>query len=169
MSLAYKVQRADRIIQATDGEEWRRLKEICSEIRASENRLLEKAESLMEQCIHRCRGLCCRNIYPDEIVTFADIVLVLALRPNLKRTAEAAAARESMFTSCCVFLEGGKGPCMFPSDIRPERCLITFCADEAPVRREIRQVRRSFSRLHRFLVWRPPRLVKDWVWRILPS
>jgi hypothetical protein len=169
MSLAFKVQKADAIIQATGGDEWRRLREICTHIRRSETRLLAEAEPMMEQCIQHCKGLCCQNIYPDEIITFTDIVLVLALHPELKPAMSEAARHVSLFTSCCVFLEGGKGPCMFPPDLRPERCLTTFCADETPIRREIRAVRRSFFRLHRFLIWRRPRLFKEWVWKILPS
>ncbi|MCG6893440.1 MAG: hypothetical protein LJE65_07510 [Desulfobacteraceae bacterium] len=169
MSLTHKVQKADAIIQATGGDEWRRLKEICTRIRRSENQLLAEAVPMMEQCIHHCKGLCCQNIYPDEIITFADNVLVLALHPNLKPAMSAAARHESLFTSSCVFLEGGKGPCMFPPDLRPERCLTTFCADETPIRREIQEVRRAFSHLHRFLIWRQPRLIKEWVWNVLPS
>jgi hypothetical protein len=50
------------------------------------------------------------------------------------------------------FLARGRGPCIFADDLRPEVCITTFCADTTNLRCEIRDVKRGFAALGRFLV-----------------
>jgi hypothetical protein len=66
---------------------------------------------------------------------------------------------EPLFTADCMFLKGGIGPCLFPDGVRPEKCVLSFCGDDAPIAANIRSVHRGFVRLHRFLLLCRPGLL----------
>jgi hypothetical protein len=66
------------------------------------------------------------------------------------------ARRERLFSADCLFLMEEKGPCLFHPSVKPERCIITFCEDTSPIRREIRSVRSAFSKLSRYTKLRRP-------------
>jgi hypothetical protein len=169
MSLSYKVENAERIVQEMDGDEWSAMKEICTDIRDAQSLLLQQGRELMRHCVERCEGLCCRNIHPDDIINQADLVFVCTLERSMARTLAPLVKSESLFSGPCPFLLDGRGPCVFPSAVRPERCLLTFCGEASSIREEVRTVRRAFSRLHRFLRWRKPRRFVDRVLDLLPS
>jgi hypothetical protein len=58
------------------------------------------------------------------------------------------------------------GPCLFPDDLRPERCIISFCRVEPSIEKEIGRVMGGFSRLIRFFKLLP---LHRFVRRFLPS
>ncbi len=92
----------------------------------------------MTRCIQRCGGICRRNLQLDLVIGHWDFVFMLASNPALKEKIEECLEKEApFFTSDCIFLENGVGPCVFPPDARPEVCLVTFCDDTSPVKREI--------------------------------
>lgn len=161
MSLAYKFRKAAQIIDALDPRERTALEAICGDIQRAQVRLLQQAQGVLRMCIEQCQGLCCRNVYPDDLITLADCVYVLVADPLRKQHLIQCLQHESMFSADCLFLENGVGPCLFPSDSRPEKCLITFCGDDRPVKPAIRVVRSHFSRLTRFIMWRKPRALKN--------
>ena len=165
MGLDYSFRAAKKKIDGLDAAERTRLMQICEDIRHAEQTLSEKAAPLLQSCVDRCQGLCCRNIRPADIVTEWDLVYILALAPQLEPAIAACLANEDFFPSDCIFLANGVGPCLFPDDLRPERCIISFCRVESSIEKEIARVMGGFSRLIRFFKFRPlHRLVK----RFLP-
>ncbi len=164
MSLKCDFRKAERIVSKLDPDDLVRLKQICAEIRDAEVRLQEKSRKLMTRCIQRCGGICCRNLQIDLVIGHWDFVFILASNPALKEKIEECLEKEEpFFTADCIFLENGVGPCVFPSDARPEVCLVTFCDDISPIRREISDVKRKFFKLTWFFVLRKPRMFKNWI------
>ena len=152
MSLSYKLRKAEKILaQLTPGDR-AKLMQICSEIMASQKDLLAAADTQMQRCILRCEGICCRNIEMDPIISHRDLVFILALAPELGSTAHGCVSREDpLYRTDCVFLQNGKGPCVFPQALRPEVCVTTFCENTRPIRSEIARLKRSFIRLSWFV------------------
>jgi hypothetical protein len=150
MGLDYSFRTAKKKIGRLDAGERTRLLEICEEIRQAQQALGKRAAPVLQDCVDRCQGLCCRNIRPADIVTEWDLVYILALAPQLEEAIAACLARESFFASDCIFLANGTGPCLFPDDLRPERCIVSFCRVEPFIEKEIGQVMKGFSRLIRF-------------------
>ncbi|MCP4350634.1 MAG: hypothetical protein GY795_34635 [Desulfobacterales bacterium] len=157
MGLKYKFKKAEEIIQRSDTEELKTLIGICKEIQTAEDELITGAEEVLSQCKNNCMGLCCRNICIDDIVTLLDFVYILAVDDSMKDRIPEYLKNETMFTSDCVFLENGKGPCIFSSNSRPEKCIITFCGDEMSIKQEIRLLVSKFNKLSRFVMLRKPR------------
>ncbi len=152
MSLAYQFKKANRIIQSLDWAERTTLNRICSDIREAEIDLGNAAEQLMTACHTGCKGICCRNIDLDAIIGLSDFVYILAIRPDLAEQMADCLEKESrLFTADCIFLENGTGPCIFPEDVRPQTCLITFCDEDAPIGRHIARVKRAFFGLSCFV------------------
>jgi hypothetical protein len=116
--------------------------------------------------VDRCQGLCCRNIRPADIVTEWDLVYILALAPQIETAIAACLSNENFFPSDCIFLANGVGPCLFPDDLRPERCIISFCRVEPSIEKEIGLVMGGFSRLIRFFKFLP---LHRFVRRFLPA
>ena len=119
--------------------------------------LSDKAVPILAKCMSGCQGLCCRNIIPADIVTEWDLIFILAMAPQVEPAMAACLQQEAFFSADCIFLANGTGPCLFPDNVRPERCIISFCKVEPLVEQEIRQVMRGFSRLIRFFMFRPCR------------
>jgi hypothetical protein len=166
MGLRFSFRTAKRKIDGLDADERSRLLEICEEIQHAEQALSEKAAPLLQACVDRCQGLCCRNIRPADIVTQWDLVYILAMAPQLEPAIAAGLSNENFFPSDCIFLADGVGPCLFPDDLRPERCIISFCRVEPSIEKEIGRVMGGFSRLIRFFKLLPlHRLVR----RFLPA
>ncbi len=161
MGLKYKFKKAEEIIQKSDPRELERLRDICGEIQGAQHQLLQRAKDMLKRCEMGCEGLCCRNIEIDAIIGLPDFVYILAMERSLRETMATCLERESLFySSDCIFLEGGIGPCLFPSGIRPEVCVVTFCSDESPARKEIALVKRKFMKLGGFILLRRPRAFK---------
>ena len=155
MSLGYKFRKAEHLLNKMNVQDLRGLVRICTEIQNAQEALLAAAGKQMERCIHRCEGICCRNIELDPIISHWDLVYILALVPELRDHASESLLKEDpLYRSDCIFLQDGKGPCIFPSTLRPEVCVTTFCENDRPIRREIRQVKRLFSKLCWFVRWR---------------
>ena len=160
MSLRYKFRKADNLIAGLSPDERVALDDICSTIRRVEKHFLNAAQTILNDCGARCQGLCCRNIHIDDIMTLLDCVHIRVTAPGIRTAVDAALDREGPFSADCIFLTQGVGPCIFPSDARPEKCLLSFCHGDEIVAAEARQVRKSFTRLARFIFWRKPRAVK---------
>lgn len=153
MGLNYKLIRAAGILGALTSAEHRRLNRICTDIRGAEARLTSRSAPLMEGCLERCQGLCCRNAAFDDIIGLGDLVYILHGAPRLEQTMRACLVDEApFFTADCPFLSRGRGPCIFADDLRPQVCITTFCADTTGLRGEIRAVRHGFAALDRFLM-----------------
>ena len=166
MGLDYSFRAAKKKIDRLDADERTRLLEICEEIRHAEQALSEKAAPLLQSCMDRCQGLCCRNIRPADIVTEWDLVYILALARQLEPAIAACLSNENFFPADCIFLADGVGPCLFPGDLRPERCIISFCRVETSIEKEINRVMAGFSRLIRFFKFLPLRRLAK---RFLPA
>ncbi|MBI9085268.1 MAG: hypothetical protein JEZ11_16855 [Desulfobacterales bacterium] len=152
MSVASEFKIAEKTLRSLNPEDRKRLKEICAQIQTAEKTLWHRAQPLLERCMAGCEGLCCRNINLEDIIGMEDFLYVLTVRPDLRDQIVRCLAHESIFSADCFFLEGGIGPCLFPADARPKVCIMTFCFDDTPVKKEIRQVGAEFNRLGRF-VW----------------
>jgi len=154
MELNYAFKKALRTIQALPPADRHRLASICTGIRQSEDLLNTAATKNMDKCMVACTGICCRNIRLTEIIGFYDFVYILTVADGMKKNITACLKHESLFSSDCIFLKNGKGPCIFPSNARPRVCITSFCFDDTPVKQQIRDVNRQFSELSRFVFGR---------------
>jgi hypothetical protein len=160
MSLRYKFNKAEAVLQQLDTSAQADLLRLAARIRAAQRRLNLAAAPLMAACGLRCRGLCCRNIAADDLIALIDCILVWSVSPeSMRLRIRRSLVHESLTTADCLFLDKGVGPCIFPDDAKPLKCIITFCGDETPVRTEIRQLRSAFYRFYWFLVMRRPALL----------
>lgn len=155
MGLKHDLKIARKKLAALDPVERERLANICAEIHCAQKALTEKAAPLLDQCMTRCQGLCCRNIQVADIITRWDLIYILAMQPELESSMAECLENEDMFAADCLFLENDTGPCLFPAYERPERCIISFCRVEPLVEKEIAQVMKGFGRLIRFFLFRP--------------
>jgi len=169
MGLKYKFKKAQEIIERTCNQDLVALKGICEEIQKVQNNLLEEAKDVLKYCKDRCRGLCCRNIYPDEIITLEDFVYILTMESSMREEISECLKKETLFSSSCIFLKGGEGPCIFPSDLRPEKCITSFCGGDTTIKKEINMVGSKFSKLIRFILLRKPRALKDFLLKMVNS
>jgi hypothetical protein len=161
MGIRYKFKTAKKIICTMASQDRIALEKICREIQAAEKNLLEAAREMMTRCYTACEGICCRNIHLDEILSLWDSIYLLALAPSVHETiAKCLEADGSLFSADCIFLENGIGPCIFPSTVRPEVCITSFCTDDDPVKKEILLVKRKFLKLCLFTRLRRPRALK---------
>lgn len=162
MQLQKKFQKAVEIIGKLTPDERRRLKKICRDIQAAEEQLLAAATDLIRRCTESCEGLCCRNLRIDNIIDLYDFIFILTAAGHMKPRIQKRVGHQSRFFSAdCVFLKNGEGPCIFPFNTRPEVCITSFCGREDQISAQIRQVERRFAALHRFLLFRKPRLLKN--------
>lgn len=155
MGLNHSFKAAKKKIDALDAHECERLAAICTDIYQAQARLSEKAQPILAKCMAGCQGLCCRNIIPADIITEWDLIYILAMAPQVEPALAECLHEESFFAADCIFLANGSGPCLFPDNLRPERCIISFCNVEPLVEQEIKQVMRGFTRLIRFFMFRP--------------
>jgi hypothetical protein len=162
MSLTYSYRKASALIAGMRTAERMRLESLCRQIREAEERLNAAAAQLLRTCGDLCRGICCRNLHMDAVIDVCDFVYILAQDATLEDTISRCLKREAaFFTSDCPFLEAGVGPCVFPSHLRPEVCIASFCGGGASVRTEIRQLQKCFRALERSL------LIKRWTGRFM--
>jgi hypothetical protein len=166
MGLKYNFKKAQGIIEGSGDKDLIAIKGICKEIQIAQNKLLEEGKDVLKYC-DRCRGLCCRNIYPDEIITLADFVYILAMESALREKISECLKKETLFSSNCIFLKGGEGPCVFPSDLRPEKCITSFCGGDITIKKEINRVGSKFNKLIRFILLRKPRTFKDFLFKMV--
>jgi len=169
MGLKYKFKKAQEIIERSGNKDLIAIKEICEKIQRAQNKLLEEGKDVLKYCQDRCQGLCCRNICPDDIITLADFVYILAMESSLREEISECLKKETLFSSSCIFLKSGEGPCIFPSDLRPEKCITSFCGGDTTIRKEINMVGSKFSKLIRFILLRKPRAFKDFLLKMMNS
>ena len=152
-------RRAVKLIDRMDAGDLEQLRGICRAIHRAQDDLLAKAGAIMKRCETGCQGLCCKNIELEDIIEYPDFVYILALRESMRDIASECLKKETLFRSDCVFLKNGKGPCVFPSGIRPKICVMTFCGDTASVKKEIAHIGSGFNRLYRFILLRKPKIL----------
>lgn len=169
MGLRYKFIKAQGIIERSGDKDLIAIKDVCEEIQRAQNKLLDEAKDVLKYCNDRCRGLCCRNIYPDDIITLADFVYILAMKSSVRDEISECLKKETLFSSSCIFLKRGEGPCIFPSDLRPEMCITSFCGGDTTIRKEINMVGSKFNKLIRFILLRKPRALKDFLLKMVNS
>ena len=150
MELHNKIIKAQRIIESLKGDDEEKLKRICHDIQCAQDDLNSGARSFFNACIQTCQGICCRNINVNDVVTQLDLIYVLSMKRKMVDRVIGCAGSETLYTADCPFLEKGIGPCIFPANVKPERCIITFCGETRPIRREIKAVRSGFSKLSRY-------------------
>ena len=168
MSMRHLFRQAEKIIEGSNQEDLEGLKKICQEIRDAELELQEKSKPIMVRCIQRCEGICCRNVHLDLIIDVWDFLFILVLKPHLNKEIEECLQNEEPFFSAdCVFLKNGVGPCIFPYDARPEVCLVTFCDDTSPIKKEIAKVKRKFFKLTWYVFLRKQGKMVNWLARKL--
>ena len=161
MSLGHAFHAADRLIRGLEPGLRPDLDACCREIRRAEERLNAAAADALARCAGGCRGICCRNLQLDAVIAREDFVYLLASQPALRgRMAECLGREEPLFTSDCVFLENGTGPCIFPPHLRPQVCITSFCRSEPSLTAECAAVRRAFRRLGRLVGFR--RVLPAW-------
>ena len=156
MQILYAIEKAGRLIDRMTGPQRQALLAICGEIQVAQQRLNHAAKPYFLHCIRQCEGICCKNIHINEIVNILDFIYILTLAPDLQPVLKQLATKEGLFSADCFFLQDGVGPCVFPPDIKPERCILTFCSDTTPINRDIKWVRSRFSRLSRYTTLRRP-------------
>ena len=150
MEFEKKIQKAQIIIDSFLGEERTQLLDICHEIMCAQDNLNREAQDYFKDCMQRCKGICCRNICINDVVTLLDVIYILTINKEIASRLQTCAQSETLFTADCLFLENGTGPCLFPGNMKPERCIITFCGEVRPIKREIKAVRSKFSKLSRY-------------------
>ena len=155
MSLNYQFRQAKKIIDKLDPETTNSLQKICRDIQAAEINLQKKSRDLMTRCIYKCRGICCKNVQSDLIISHWDFVFILTVNPSLENQISTCLEKENpFFSSDCLFLNEGTGPCIFPENARPEVCIVTFCDGTSKIKKEIAQVKREFFKLTWFFILR---------------
>lgn len=163
MGLNHSFKAARKKIDALDADERKILMTICRDIQHAQQALTQKAAPVLAHCMANCQGLCCRNIHPADIITEWDLVYILVMAPTVEAAMAVCLTREGFFPSDCIFLENGTGPCLFPDNLRPERCIISYCRVEPSIEKEVGRVMDGFSRLIRFFMFRPLRRLLRWL------
>jgi hypothetical protein len=154
MSLRYKFKNADRICHQLNNDGRRRLAEICTEIQKAEKNLNQNALDKLSGCYKECQGLCCRNVIPDDLITQMDALYIWEQKPSLRKRINICLKSESIYSADCFFLKDGVGPCIFPADIRPEKCITAFCGDTGSIKKEIRDLRGKFNQMFWFVFFK---------------
>lgn len=152
MGLVYEFNAARRIRQSFDPGDRLALASVCTQIQAVEQALIQASMPYLNRCLYGCQGLCCRNVYLDEIIGMEDFLYILSLMPDLDAEIEKRLKHlKCLFTADCIFLENTTGPCIFPADIRPEICITSFCAETPNASRQIGAVKLGFQKLAWFV------------------
>ncbi|MBA3008965.1 MAG: hypothetical protein KKF12_02610 [Proteobacteria bacterium] len=148
MGTRYLFEKAIRISQRLTPPEKQRVKNLCNEIKQSQEALLDAADRAMFNCIEKCRGLCCKSLDIDSIFSLWDFIFILTLDPGRKEDIRKRLKGYSyLYLSPCPFLEGSVGPCIFRDTIKAQICVITFCANDEKIRKPINRVNTNFYKL----------------------
>jgi hypothetical protein len=148
MGLVHEFRKARRIRQSLHPEDGLALSRICKQIHDTEKALNLAARPYLNRCLHVCQGLCCRNVFLNEIIGFEDFVYILSLMPDLDVEIENRLKNlNRLYTADCIFLKDSRGPCIFPADIRPEVCITSFCIETPNASRQIGAVKWGFQKL----------------------
>ncbi len=164
MALTPQFHEAVRILDAFSDKDRLLLEGLCMKIRASEAALTDAAAPLLKRCIFSCQGLCCRNVTPESLIHMMDFVFILALDRSLEKTVSSCLKNENaLYTSDCIFLKDGTGPCIFPDDLRPQVCITAFCGKDHSVGKEIARVKKAFVRMEWFIRIRKLKTLGKWI------
>lgn len=150
MELEKKIIQAHRIVKSLTGQDAVKLHRICYGIQCAQNDLIRSADPFFEICMKKCKGICCKNLNINDVVNLLDLIYILAMNIDLLSKVTECSKLESIYTADCPFLKDGIGPCLFTENVKPERCILSFCSETHPIRREIKAVRSNFNKLSRF-------------------
>jgi hypothetical protein len=165
MALRLKFSKSRKILTGLSLGEQKAIGRICEDIREAERTLVSESSPLLSRCLDTCQGLCCRNLDLDSVINLYDLIYIQTVEPGLKKTMLNCLEGESLFTQNCIFLKNEKGPCIFPFDCRPEKCLTTFCVDDRLVGSQIRSLAQGFVRLYRFVRFRHVRRIRSYFFK----
>lgn len=148
MELPHALIDAERWIASCPPQDVHRIRSLCLSIRKAELELMRQAHFYLQTCMHHCEGLCCKNVFLDEVMGFEDFCYILLLHPELSETLHAHLnGLKGLFTSDCPFLLNGKGPCILPEAVRPEICITSFCMQTPKADTAIANVKSRFRKL----------------------
>jgi hypothetical protein len=152
MSLGYSFRKAVKTIDGLNCYDLDKLKKLCREIQTAEEELQSAGSAAFTRCYSGCAGLCCRNLAIDEIIGFSDFIYILITAGHYRKVIEDSLKNENrIFAADCIFLLNGKGPCIFPQNVRPEVCITTFCMNVSAVCKEIRKIKLLFIKLNSYV------------------
>jgi len=166
MHVDYLFKKALKVLASLNEEEKSELETACLGIKSSQNDLLAAADGAMAICTETCRGLCCKNLDLDTVFTLWDFIYILSIVPEVKTSVAEHLAPWSTPSgpAPCPFLKNGDGPCLFPGDVKPELCAVTFCSTQDNFKKEIRRVSLGFFLLAcRVQWWRGKKISKVFV------
>jgi hypothetical protein len=167
MSLGYSFRKAGDILHRLPPDSREVLFTLCRKIQDAERSLNAAAALRLQGCLANCQGLCCRNLDLGAVFGIPDFVYLLTLAPTMASgMTDCLRQEEPLFTSNCLFLHDGVGPCIFPPDVRPEVCITTFCRGDEALKPQIRQVKKCFWKLG-FFLW--SRRIPGFPWMLLKS
>ncbi len=148
MGTRYLFKKAVKISQGMLPQDKRLVHKRCNSIRISQEELVAVADAAMFNCIEKCRGICCKNLDIDSVFSLWDFIFILTLAPRLKEEIQNRLdAYNALYLSPCPFLKESKGPCIFPSNIKAQICIITFCTNDEIIKKYIRTVNLNFYKL----------------------
>jgi hypothetical protein len=148
MGTRYLFEKAIKICQNFSHRDRVLVRNRCRAIQDAQGNLVAAAETAMFHCIENCRGICCKNLDIDSIFSLWDFIFILTLAPQLKDEMQKRLdGHTDLYLSPCPFLKDAVGPCMFPDRIKAQICVITFCANDATLKKPIQIVNLNFYKL----------------------
>ncbi|MCP4721633.1 MAG: hypothetical protein GY860_19415 [Desulfobacteraceae bacterium] len=148
MGTRYLFQKAIKISQNLSPHDKIRVKNLCNTIRKSQEKLICAADLAMLNCLTKCKGLCCKSLDIDSVFSLWDFIFILMSAPQFKdEMQECLDSYNSMYLSPCPFLKDNTGPCIFPSGIKAQLCVITFCSNDEKIKKYIKVVNLNFYKL----------------------
>jgi len=148
MGTRYLFKKAVKISHNLGPRDRKLVQKRCKTIRKSQEDLLEAADTAMFHCTEKCRGICCKSLDIDSIFSLWDFIFILTLAPQMKdEIQERLDAYTSLYLSPCPFLKENIGPCIFPSGIKAQICVITFCSNDEKIAPPIKAVNYNFYKL----------------------
>ncbi|NOX33941.1 MAG: hypothetical protein GXP56_09425 [Deltaproteobacteria bacterium] len=148
MTTRYIFKKAKKISHQFSRDDRAVVKALCCKIKTAQGELLQAAEKNMLKCIQICKGMCCKNLDIDSIFSQWDFIFILSLLPHLQDDMEKRLESHLfLFYADCPFLKDKDGPCMFPSGVKAQICIITFCGDDKFLKKSIKKVNYLFFKL----------------------
>ena len=148
MGTRYLFNKAVKISRNLSPHDKTLVQNLCNAIRESQETLIAAADAAMFNCLKKCKGICCKSLDIDSVFSLWDFIFILTLAPQLKdEMQQRLDAYTSLYLSPCPFLKENIGPCIFPSGIKAQLCVITFCSNDEKIKKHIKVVNLNFYKL----------------------
>lgn len=148
MGTRYLFKKAVKISQNFSPKDKSLILNRCITIQASQEALLRVADTAMDVCLTKCRGICCKSLDIDSIFSLWDFIFILTLAPKLAPEMQKRLdAYSPLYLSPCPFLRDNIGPCLFPRGIKAQICVITFCTNDEKIKAPVKNVNFNFYKL----------------------